>query len=69
MAGLVLSHLMHCVMNGIEVEFLGTLGNAHLVGTGSCSANIRFLTLVRVLPTTSPSNSANFDACSASSKA
>ncbi len=38
-ASLVLGHFMYGVVDGVEVEFLGALGDAHLVGvgTGFCS--------------------------------
>ena len=32
---LVLSHLMHGVVDGVEVLFLGVLGDTHLVGVGT----------------------------------
>ena len=34
MTGLVLAHLVNCVMDGVVVEFLGAGGDAFLVGAG-----------------------------------
>ena len=67
-AGLVAGHLMHGVVNGVEVELLGLLGQLKLAGGGAVSASTRISRFFLVESvTTSPSSSANLAACSASS--
>lgn len=70
MAGLVLAHLMHRVVDGIVPQFLGLRGQGLLAGGGAVlgldpHGEFFFVSA----QTHSPSSSANFAACSASSKA
>ena len=65
-AGLVASHLVHGVVDGIEAGGLGALGKIGLADGGAVlGLNARFFLVESV--TTSPRSSANLAACSASS--
>ena len=66
-AGLVASHLVHGVVDGIEAGGLGTLGKIGLAGGGAVLGLNAHLEVLLESVTTSPRSSANLAACSASS--
>ena len=67
-AGLVASHLVHGVVDGIEASGLGALSKIGLAGGGAVLGSTRISRFFLVESvTTSPRSSANLAACSASS--
>ena len=69
-AGFVAGHFMDGVVDGVEVQLLGLLGQIHLAGTGTAlGVNAHLQVLLGAVGQDLASSSANLEACSASSKA
>ena len=67
-AGLVAGHLVHGVVDGVQIEGLRLLASSNLPAVAPFSASTRICRFFLVESvTTSPSSSANLAACSASS--